>query len=266
MAKTSFVDGDPSIGLQGTKVLAAFINKIFGLGGHRHTGKDEDGHAPLNMPKDLVMKNNAANPNYQLNISFYSDIQNAAAINITADITQHLDQGNEANSTWYHVHLIEKDDFTGYAARFSTSATTPILPAGYHYFAYAGAIYNSSGGNFIAICQTGLEVKCAPTLIATGNWAVYSEIGINQYVPVTAKEASGWGNAIGGSGCTFVRGYLASTSDGLGEQVVGGAEGLNQEADGNWRVALPTPQAFWGKSYAIGGTPIINYYLTGWRY
>jgi hypothetical protein len=47
MAKTVFVDGDPSQGILGTVVNAAFLNKIFGATGHRHTGLDEDGSAPI---------------------------------------------------------------------------------------------------------------------------------------------------------------------------------------------------------------------------
>lgn len=45
MAKTVFADGDKSQGLPGTRVLAAFLNKIFS---HRHDGLDADGSAPTN--------------------------------------------------------------------------------------------------------------------------------------------------------------------------------------------------------------------------
>jgi microcystin-dependent protein len=40
MAKTVFTDGDPSLGILGTRVLAAFLNKIFN---HKHDGLDQDG-------------------------------------------------------------------------------------------------------------------------------------------------------------------------------------------------------------------------------
>lgn len=43
MAKTVFSDGNASLGIPGTRVWAAFLNKIFG---HRHTGQDDDGYAP----------------------------------------------------------------------------------------------------------------------------------------------------------------------------------------------------------------------------
>ncbi len=45
MPKTNFTDGDKLLGIPGTRVLAAFLNKIFT---HRHDGLDADGSAPLN--------------------------------------------------------------------------------------------------------------------------------------------------------------------------------------------------------------------------
>lgn len=57
MAKTVFVDGDKSQGIPGTRVLAAWLNKVFGSGGHRHDGKDEDGSAPLDYAVDTGVAN-----------------------------------------------------------------------------------------------------------------------------------------------------------------------------------------------------------------
>lgn len=46
MAKTNFTDGDPSQGILGTIVLAAFLNAMFNTnGGHKHDAVDADGHA-----------------------------------------------------------------------------------------------------------------------------------------------------------------------------------------------------------------------------
>ncbi len=49
MAKTVFVDGDPSLGVQGTVVDAAFLNAVQN---HRHDGQDADGSAPLDYAAD----------------------------------------------------------------------------------------------------------------------------------------------------------------------------------------------------------------------
>lgn len=44
MAKTNFINGDPSQQIVGTVVTAAFLNSIFN---HVHDGVDDDGHAPI---------------------------------------------------------------------------------------------------------------------------------------------------------------------------------------------------------------------------
>ena len=44
MAKTTFIDGNKSTGVLGTRVLAAFLNKIFA---HRHANVDADGNSSL---------------------------------------------------------------------------------------------------------------------------------------------------------------------------------------------------------------------------
>jgi len=49
MAKTTFIDGNPSQGILGTIVNALFLNKIFN---HRHDGADADGSAPINYAAD----------------------------------------------------------------------------------------------------------------------------------------------------------------------------------------------------------------------
>lgn len=43
MAKTTFNDGNASLGILGTRVLSCWLNKVFA---HRHTGEDNDGYAP----------------------------------------------------------------------------------------------------------------------------------------------------------------------------------------------------------------------------
>lgn len=54
MSKTTFSDGNKSQGIPGTRVLAAFLNLIFN---HRHTGINDDGHAPLDYASDTGSAN-----------------------------------------------------------------------------------------------------------------------------------------------------------------------------------------------------------------
>ena len=46
MAKTVFTDGNPSLEILGTPVMAAFLNSVFA---HTHDGEDNDGHAPASL-------------------------------------------------------------------------------------------------------------------------------------------------------------------------------------------------------------------------
>lgn len=66
-----------------------------------------------------------------------------------------LDTGTEANSTWYHVWLIQRSDTGVVDALFSTSATAPTMPTNYDRKRRIGAIYNSSGGTIDAFTQYG---------------------------------------------------------------------------------------------------------------
>ena len=54
MAKTVFTDGNPSQGIVGTIVDAAFLNSIFS---HRHDGLNQDGSAPVAFATDTGIAN-----------------------------------------------------------------------------------------------------------------------------------------------------------------------------------------------------------------
>lgn len=68
-----------------------------------------------------------------------------------------LDTGSEANSTWYHVWLIQRSDTGVVDVLFSTSATAPTVPTNYDRKRRIGAIYNNSSGNIDAFTQYGDE-------------------------------------------------------------------------------------------------------------
>lgn len=65
-----------------------------------------------------------------------------------------LDTGTEANSTWYHVWLIQRSDTGVVDVLFSVSATAPTMPSvEYDRKRRIGAIYNNSSGNIAAFTQ-----------------------------------------------------------------------------------------------------------------
>jgi hypothetical protein len=58
-----------------------------------------------------------------------------------------LDTGAVGNSTFYYIFLIRKDSDGSIDALFSTSATSPTLPAGYTYFRRIGSLLTDGSAN-----------------------------------------------------------------------------------------------------------------------
>lgn len=99
--------------------------------------------AQIDINADCIILYNATNNAGKA----YHDID--ITIDITASGANGLDTGAEANSTWYYIWVIGKDDGT-VAGLFSTSSTAPTLPSGYIYKRLIGAVRNDSSGNFVA--------------------------------------------------------------------------------------------------------------------
>lgn len=66
-----------------------------------------------------------------------------------------LDTGSIANSTWYHVHLIKRQNTGVVDVLFSLSATAPTLPGFYLLSRRIGSIKTTSGGNWTKFVQDG---------------------------------------------------------------------------------------------------------------
>ncbi|KAF0145129.1 MAG: cytoplasmic protein [Nitrospirae bacterium] len=373
MAKTNFVDGDPQQGVQGTRVLAAFLNKLFGTSGHRHDGLDADGSAAIDyaadtgaanayaialvpaltqyvvgMPiqfmaanantgastlnvnglgvkdisknfdqplasgdikagqiitvvydgvdfqmvsafspdyitngfRNLVIKNNTAS---QLSITADGIVLQDTAgkalkvsgVNHIADITvagvNGLDTGAEAASTWYHIWEIAKADGTK-AALLSASATTPIMPDGFIYRTYLGAIYNDSSGNFKTTVQFNNRVFLLPTenVVATSVTAPasFTSQNISLMVPITARTAT----VIIGTATTLYRVHaVAGDASGLGGSIVPAGQGGGGTVEGFYSagitpdIPLSTVQTIYWKAE----NPITNGHrllISGWTY
>lgn len=66
-----------------------------------------------------------------------------------------LDTGTVANSTWYHIFLIERTDTGVVDALCSTSATSPTYPTGYTVKRRIGSIKTDGSANILAFTQVG---------------------------------------------------------------------------------------------------------------
>lgn len=115
------------------------------------------------------------------------------AINLTVDITASgangLDNGAEANSTWYYIWAVHNPDTNVSAGLLSISSTAPTLPANYTYRALVGAVYNDAGGDFVDFHQRGNRVEIAQTNALTdGTAATATLVDFSAIVPDTATS------------------------------------------------------------------------------
>jgi hypothetical protein len=120
----------------------------------------------------LILSNNGTDANNDIDIAAgearsddnAEDISLAAAITKRLDATWAvgtgnggLDTGSEAANTWYHVWLIKRTDTGVVDALFSTSATSPTMPANYTKKRRIGAVRNNASSNLLAFTQNSSD-------------------------------------------------------------------------------------------------------------
>jgi len=147
--------------------------------------------------RNLAIKNNATNPNSQLDISMFSNVFlgegsiPALTLDITASGVNGLDTGVEAPSTWYSVWYIYNG--TTAASLLSTSATSPVMPSGYTQKILIGAVYNDSSSNFMQFHQYGRKIYyddpyTLNNALASGSATTWTAIDLSAYVPSVVNE------------------------------------------------------------------------------
>ena len=234
--------------------------------------------APMTGARGLSIKNNASNPNYQMDVAAdhviladgSGNTVNISSLSATADITvsgaNGLDTGTESISTWYHVWAIY--DGSNKRVLLSTSATAPTMPGSYTYKAWLGAIYNNSSGNFLKLAQRGNSVSCEPSVAlsnATGQTS-YTSLSLSAQVPPQATGARGnMGPVSSGNRGMFV----AADGNGVGAcGIIPGAAGTAIDGFvnvGTWDLDLVTAQTvYWKTSDTAASNYRVN--VTGWRY
>ncbi|MBI5816695.1 MAG: hypothetical protein HZB29_13920 [Nitrospinae bacterium] len=216
----------------------------------------------------LVIRSNAANPAYQMDISAdFADLWDGTqwksfrAISLTADITvagaNGRDAGSEASSTWYYIWLIGKTDGT-VAGLFSTSSTAPTMPSGYTYKRCVGAIYNDASSNFWRILQIHDRVYTTHDFpsglyLSSGGSTTYALVTPN--VPVIALEAC----IIAGT--STAGSYVYFSVDGVNGYCAPYGGGPVYMLSAPFVIPLTSAQ----KHYYKVSTGSCNMYLVGWR-
>ena len=227
--------------------------------------------------RSLVIKNNTTTPNSKVDVTADEVVlqdtyksRTVVSLSCTVDITaagaNGLDTGAEANSTWYYIWAIAKEDGTK-AALLSVSATAPTLPSGYTYKALLGAIYNTSAGNFIKMQQFGKVVyRDTSTPLSSGTATSVTSVDISPSVPSTAKIVRG---------IAFTSGYITigrinifpDTSEAILTMVQGMAvnAGSGPGLGGHFEMILASPQMLYYK-ISGDGTPNGTININGWEY
>lgn len=124
----------------------------------------------------LTLANNVSDANNDIDVAVGNIWDNSSDVllELTSGLTKRLDAswavgsgnggldtGSKANSTWYHVWLIRRSDTGVVDALFSTSATSPTMPANYDQKALIESVLTDGSGNIRAFINRGDTVEWA---------------------------------------------------------------------------------------------------------
>lgn len=150
----------------------------------------------------LVIQNNPGSPTTTVDITaqrvilgttngaIFSTFSVVESIDITVPGLGGLDTTTtpEAASTWYYIWLVSNG--SDVSAVFSTSDSSPTLPADYIYTALLGAVYNDAASDLIDIFQTARRTSILETFVQ-GAGAGPELLLIDIAVPPIAKTVFG---------------------------------------------------------------------------
>jgi len=111
-----------------------------------------------------------------------------SAFTVDVSVAESVEKGGEAPNTWYHVWGIFDETNT---ETFLSVSLSPVLPSGYTYKGYLGAVRNDNTSNFIPFTQTDKEVlyDTVQTIqnggMSTGSW---TGIDVTTHFPTTARK------------------------------------------------------------------------------
>lgn len=103
-----------------------------------------------------------------------------------AAVVNGLDSGSLANSTWYYVYLIgDSLNKKPAGGLLSTSATAPVLPAGYDMFRMVGAVLTDGSAHILKFYQANryFQFDAPISVLAAGTATAYTAIDLSVAVP-----------------------------------------------------------------------------------
>lgn len=139
------------------------------------------GYAQRGYLYGLTLSNNATDANNDIDIATGGawDAGTDALLRLTSSLTKRLDAswavgsgnggidtGSKANSTTYHVWLIRRSDTGIVDALFSTSASSPTMPANYDQKRRIGSVITNGSGNILGFAQRGGDTFLLSSAVA----------------------------------------------------------------------------------------------------
>lgn len=186
------------------------------------------------------------------------------------DVTENA--GAEQASVWYHTWAIGKTD--GTLDVFATQACYPggssiysVLPSGYAWAGYIGAVYNDSGSNLIAFQQRGdIVTRTQLTVVSNGAATTMTSVSLAAAIPQSAREVRVLLSVLNSTGSfVAVNGNLAANSGGGYGSVsyyapyVANGNGAGSSVD----LIILTAQTIW---YNVTSGGRLTAVVTGWRF
>jgi hypothetical protein len=125
------------------------------------------GVTPNNYISNLTLSAAGSTATFGIAVGVAMDSTNAALMTLGSAYTKttsawavgsgngSLDTGTIANSTWYHVWLIQRSDTLVVDVLVSTSATAPTMPTNYNRKRRIGAMKTNGSAQWIKFIQTG---------------------------------------------------------------------------------------------------------------
>lgn len=177
-----------------------------------------------------------------------------------------LDTGAIANSTWYHVYLIQRVDTGVVDVLISLSATAPTMPTNYTLFRRIGSLLTNGSAQWVAFQQIGDEFRWLTPVLDGSNVSLsttYTNITISSPLGVVVQA---FGSGRQGPGY-FMHIRPLFASDGAPSDTVSplgtlGAGGSATFSPGTWRVFTDTSSRI---KWALSGSVAGNYLTTaGW--
>lgn len=186
------------------------------------------------------------------------------------DVTENA--GAEQASAWYHVWAIGKSDgtldvFASQACYPGGSSIYSVLPSGYVWAGYIGAVYNDGSSNLIQLQQRGdIVTRTQLTVVSNGAATTMTSVSLAAGIPQTAREVRAILSVLNSTASfVAVNGNLAANSGGGYGSVsfyapyVANGNGAGSSVD----LIILTAQTIW-YSVTTGGR--LTAVVTGWKF